>query len=69
MLAKLDEYVARGMFTNRTDAVRAAIGALIDEAEERQIADEYRRAYTAQPEDPALNESYARMATETMEPW
>lgn len=69
MLAKLDGYVGRGKFTNRTAAVRAAIEALIDEEEERQIAEEYKRAYTDQPEDPALNEAYVKVAAETMDPW
>ncbi len=69
MLAKLDEYVGRGKFTNRTEAVRAAIDALIDEEEERRITEEYRRAYAEQPEDRTLNDAYARLAAETMEPW
>jgi Arc/MetJ-type ribon-helix-helix transcriptional regulator len=69
MLAKLDEYVSRGKFENRTAAVREAIQALIDDDEERQIAEEYRRAYTEQPEDPAVNEAFTKLAAETMEPW
>jgi len=69
MLAKLDQYVGRGKFTNRTAAVRAAIEALIDEEEEREIAEEYKRAYTDQPQDPAETEAWGRLAAETMEPW
>ncbi len=50
-LEQLDVAVARGVFPSRAAAVRAALARLLHEQREREIAEEYRRAYGAQPSD------------------
>lgn len=47
----LDEAVARGEFATRTDAVRVALDELARRLRDQEIADEYRRAYTAAPQE------------------
>lgn len=48
---KLDDYVARGRFANRSEAFREALTRLLREEREREIVDAYRRAYEKCPQD------------------
>lgn len=50
-LEQLDDAVARGVFPSRAAAMRTALERLLHEQREREIAEEYRRAYAAQPVD------------------
>jgi Arc/MetJ-type ribon-helix-helix transcriptional regulator len=50
-VAALDELVAGGRFTSRSDALRAALARLLDDERERAIEDAYRRGYGDQPQE------------------
>lgn len=63
-LKELDEAVDRGEFANRADAVRRALTGLLAELREREIAREYRDAYTRHPQDPKIGEAGAILAAE-----
>lgn len=63
-LKELDETVDRGEFANRADAVRRALTGLLAELREREIAREYRDAYTRHPQDPKIGETGAILAAE-----
>lgn len=63
-LKELDESVKRGEFASRTDAVRHALTGLLAELREREIAREYRDAYTRHPQDPKIGEAGAILLAE-----
>ena len=63
-LRELDGAVERGQFKSRADGVRRALGDLLAELREREIAREYREAYTRQPQDPKIGEAGAILAAE-----
>jgi len=63
-LKELDEAVERGDFANRTEAVRRAVTGLLAELREREIAREYREAYTRHPQDPRIGEAGAILLAE-----
>jgi len=67
MLAKLERYVGEGLYANRTAAVHAAIQALINHWETREIAEAYRRAYAEQPEDEDVLKSLDELAGEVVD--
>ena len=48
--AAIDELVKAGEYPNRTALVAAAIRRLLDDARERLVAEQYRRAYGDQHE-------------------
>jgi Arc/MetJ-type ribon-helix-helix transcriptional regulator len=50
-LAALDEAVRAGRFASRAAAVREALDRLLAAEREREIAEEYRRAYAQHPEE------------------
>jgi Arc/MetJ-type ribon-helix-helix transcriptional regulator len=50
-LAALDEAVRAGRFASRAAAVREALDRLLASEREREIAEEYRRAYARHPEE------------------
>lgn len=50
-LAALDEAVRAGRFASRAAAVREALDRLLASEREREIAEEYRRAYAQHPEE------------------
>lgn len=50
-LAAIDKAVAAGRFPSRAAAVREALERLLAAECERQIADDYRRAYAEHPEE------------------
>jgi len=65
-LARLDEAVERGVFASRAEAVRAGLALLWKEQRDRQIAEEYRRAYAKHPQDDALLRAGATLAGEVI---
>ena len=56
-LKDLDSAVASGHFKNRAEAVRRGIELLLRQERERQIAEEYRRAYGAKPAEEWVGEA------------
>lgn len=49
-LRRLDEAVARGRYPTRAAAVRAGVERLLRDEREAEIAEQYRRAYAAEPQ-------------------
>jgi Arc/MetJ-type ribon-helix-helix transcriptional regulator len=50
-LKRLDTAVAAGRFPTRAAAVRAGVDRLLRDERDREIAEQYRRAYSAHPQD------------------
>lgn len=50
-LNRLDAAVAQGRYPTRAAAVRAGVERLLRDERDREIADQYRRAYGNQPQD------------------
>ena len=50
-LERLDSAVAAGRFPTRAAAVRAGVDRLLRDERDREIAEQYQRAYSAQPQD------------------
>ncbi len=65
-LAALDAAVAAGRYPSRAAAVRAGIGELVREQRNREIAEEYRRAYSEHPQEPWFAEASAQLAGERL---
>lgn len=65
-LAALDAAVAAGRYPSRAAAVRAGIGELVREQRDREIAEEYRRAYSEHPQEPWFAEASALLAGEQL---
>lgn len=65
-LASIDDAVRAGRFESRAAAVREALERLLAEEREEEIADSYRRAYAAHPEDEALGEAGATLMAESI---
>jgi Arc/MetJ-type ribon-helix-helix transcriptional regulator len=65
-LAALDAAVAAGRYPSRAAAVRAGIGELVREQRDREIAEEYRRAYSEHPQEPWFAEASAQIAGERL---
>jgi Arc/MetJ-type ribon-helix-helix transcriptional regulator len=65
-LAQLDSLVARGSYKNRAEALRAGLDRLLEEERERQIAEEYRRAYAEKPQEEWVGEAGAILAGEVI---
>jgi Arc/MetJ-type ribon-helix-helix transcriptional regulator len=63
-LKELDAAVETGKFESRADAVRRALTGMLAELREREIAREYREAYTRHPQDPKIGEAGAILAAE-----
>lgn len=55
-LARIDAAVKRGRFPSRAAAVRAGLELLLKVEREREIAEEYRRAYSVSPQDDWVGE-------------
>lgn len=56
-LARIDAAVERGRFASRAAAVRAGLELLLKVEREREIAEEYRRAYAASPQEDWVGEA------------
>lgn len=63
-LKELDNAVKAGEFKSRAEAVRRAVTGMLAELREREIAREYREAYTRHPQDPKIGEAGAILAAE-----
>lgn len=50
-VSALDNLVESGRFSNRSDALRAALAELLREERERAIEDAYRRGYGEHPQE------------------
>lgn len=50
-LERIDAAIARGRFASRAAAIRAGLDLLLRAERERDIAEEYRRAYAASPQE------------------
>ena len=73
-LAGLDWLVVRWQFSNRTDAMRSAIEAMIKLERSRQIDEQYIEAYTRMPQtDEELahlaHQSFAHLDDEDWSEW
>ena len=51
LVSELDHVVATGHMHSRAEAVRSAIELLVQIEREREIGEEYARAYGAEPQD------------------
>lgn len=60
-LRELDDAVKRGELKNRADGMRRALSGLLAELREREIAREYREAYTRYPDDPEVGRVGAKL--------
>ncbi len=65
-LDALDAAVAERRYPTRAAAVRAGVELLLREERDRRIAEEYRRAYGEQPEDPWVGEAGLRLGAEAI---
>jgi len=50
-VASVDELIAVGRFTSRSDALRAGLRGLLRELREQAIEDAYRRGYGEKPQE------------------
>lgn len=60
-LRELDSAVKEGEFESRADCVRQALQRLLSDLREREIAREYREAYTRHPDDPEIGRVGAKL--------
>jgi Arc/MetJ-type ribon-helix-helix transcriptional regulator len=65
-LTALDAAVAAGRYPSRAAAVRAGICELLREQRDREIAEEYHRAYSEHPQEPWFAEAGALLAGERL---
>jgi Arc/MetJ-type ribon-helix-helix transcriptional regulator len=56
-VAALDAMVEQGRFANRSEALRAAVAALLRDEREREIEAAYRRGYGEQPQEDWIGEA------------
>ena len=66
-LAAIDQAVAAGRFPSRAAAVREALERLLAAERERQIADDYRRAYAEHPEEEWVGRLGEELMAESVE--
>jgi Arc/MetJ-type ribon-helix-helix transcriptional regulator len=69
-LPRLDALVRRGVYSNRADAVRAAVELLVAETERRRLDDAIADGYRRIPDD--TSDTWLDAATRAMvadEPW
>jgi Arc/MetJ-type ribon-helix-helix transcriptional regulator len=65
-LAALDAAVVAGRYSSRAAAVRAGIGELVRKQRDREIDEEYRRAYSEHPQEPWFAEASAHLTGERL---
>ncbi len=65
-LRELDEAVKRGQFKSRADGMRRALGDLLAELREREVAHEYREAYARRPVEPAVGKAGAMLLADAL---
>ncbi|HET9460791.1 MAG TPA: ribbon-helix-helix domain-containing protein [Gaiellaceae bacterium] len=64
----LDEAVARGRFTSRSDAFRQGLAMLLREEHEREIEEQYRRAYEMHPQEDRIGQDGLILLQQRIEP-
>ena len=52
----IDEAVARGRFASRSEALREGLAMLLREERDREIAEQYRRAYEKYPQEDRIGQ-------------
>ncbi len=65
-LATVDSAIAAGRFESRAAAVREGLELLLAHEREREIAEDYRRAYSERLEDEAIGEAGATLMAESI---
>ncbi|MGI9094822.1 MAG: ribbon-helix-helix domain-containing protein [Thermoleophilaceae bacterium] len=65
-LAAMDDAIRAGRFESRAAAVREGLQRLLHEEREREIAEDYRRAYTDRPEEEAVGEAGLTLMAESI---
>jgi Arc/MetJ-type ribon-helix-helix transcriptional regulator len=55
-LAALDTAIRRGRFANRSEALRAGLARVLNDEREREIAEAYRKGYSANPQEAWVGE-------------
>lgn len=65
-LAAMDDAIRAGRFESRAAAVREGLQRLLHEEREREIAEDYRRAYTERPEEEAVGEAGLTLMAESI---
>lgn len=66
-LAAIDEAVRAGRFESRAAAIREALDRLLADEREREIAEQYRRAYSRHPGEGRLGDAGAALMAEAIE--
>jgi Arc/MetJ-type ribon-helix-helix transcriptional regulator len=56
-VAALDAAVAAGRYANRSAALRAGVGHVLQEERERSIAEDYARGYAEHPQESWIGEA------------
>ena len=70
LLREIDRLVERHQFSNRTDAVRAALDQLVRNTKQREMDDAIAAGYTRVPDEPA--DAWVEASARAMvadEPW
>ncbi len=65
-LAAVDSAIAAGRFESRAAAVREGLERLLAFEQEREIAEDYRRAYSDQREDEGMGAAGATLMAESI---
>lgn len=65
-LSELDRAVAAGRFKSRAAAVRRGIELALKEHRNREIAEEYRRAYANNPQEEWIGEASVALMAEVL---
>lgn len=69
LLRSVDELIADGLFESRSDAVRVALGQLVDATRRRRIGEAIVEGYRRQPQDESLWSDRATVEMILEEPW
>jgi Arc/MetJ-type ribon-helix-helix transcriptional regulator len=67
LLTELDHVVATGRAHSRAEAVRNAVELLVRVEREREIADEYARAYGAEPQEDWIGQAGLALGAKLLE--
>jgi Arc/MetJ-type ribon-helix-helix transcriptional regulator len=65
-LTAVDAAITAGRFESRAAAVREGLERLLADEREREIAEDYRRAYSKQPEDEAIGQAGLTLMAESI---
>ena len=65
-LSAVDDAIIAGRFESRAAAVREGLERLLADECEREIAEDYRRAYSTYPEDEAIGQAGLTLMAESI---